>query len=54
MTGREKNRDAFEAALADYRTLRDERLFPLLDEGKVDQYLAERQRDRGSAGRPDA
>ncbi len=45
MTGREKNRDAFEAALADYRTLRDERLFPLLDQGKVDQYLLERQRD---------
>ena len=45
MTGREKARDAFDAALAQWRTVRDDRLVPLIAQGRADEVVATLQGD---------
>jgi methyl-accepting chemotaxis protein len=40
MRGREKPRDQFSADLAQYRTLREQKLIPLLDAGRMKEFLA--------------
>ncbi|MBS2940165.1 methyl-accepting chemotaxis protein [Nocardioides sp. J2M5] len=45
MTGREKARDAFDAALADWRTVRDDTLVPLIAAGRADEVATTLQND---------
>jgi methyl-accepting chemotaxis protein len=44
MTGREKFRDDFNAAMPEYRKIRDEQLLPLLDAGQTADFIAQRDK----------